>query len=164
MDVINAYHEDVSESRDAFWIFTLFQWFGFILAMLIIKGIPDVPKEVEIQLKRTEFITSKLIELFPSDGSLDNHLDNELPNEGSGGFNKQSESYMFTAKRATGGAGSVMSEGGFSGENTTTTRKRNDSSSNGSLSKLSPPSIDVGEDVCRNFTSHEYASETTPLL
>lgn len=66
MDVINKYNADGTETRHGFWLFTLFQWCGFLFAVIIIKAIPDVAEEVEIQLKRTEFFRKRLEELFPA--------------------------------------------------------------------------------------------------
>jgi len=50
-----------------FWVFIIFQWVCFSLQAIIIQVIPDVPEEIEIQLQRTEFIVSKLVDKKPDD-------------------------------------------------------------------------------------------------
>lgn len=49
------------------WVFVSFQWFCFIAQYIIQELIPDVPLEVEIQMKRSKFITDKLIQNIPDD-------------------------------------------------------------------------------------------------
>jgi len=44
------------------WVFILFQWVCFSLQSVLMALVPDIPEEVEVQLKRTEFINLKVIE------------------------------------------------------------------------------------------------------
>eukprot|EP01039_Chlorochromonas_danica_P003789 gene3789-4139_t len=49
------------------WIFIGFQWTLIGMQFLVEQMIPDVPEEVEIQIKRQEFITAKLIDHIPDE-------------------------------------------------------------------------------------------------
>ena len=50
-----------------FWLFLGIQWFIFSMQSLLRYLIPDVPAPVAIQLQRSDFITSKVIDLTPDD-------------------------------------------------------------------------------------------------
>lgn len=54
-----------------YWIFILFQWVCFILQVIIMEAIPDVPEDIDIQLQRTEFIVKKLIDKVADDDDND---------------------------------------------------------------------------------------------
>ena len=53
-----------------FWVFIGFQWGCFVLQSLIMSAIPDIPEEVNIQIQRTDFITSKILEKQPDEPEL----------------------------------------------------------------------------------------------
>eukprot|EP00752_Nemacystus_decipiens_P016452 g14707.t1 len=44
------------------WLFILFQWVAFIFMAAIGATVPDVPEDVTIQLQRTKFLSSKIID------------------------------------------------------------------------------------------------------
>lgn len=50
-----------------FWIFIAFQWACFTLQGAIVALIPDVPEEIDIQMKRREFICGKVIDQIADD-------------------------------------------------------------------------------------------------
>jgi anoctamin-10/anoctamin-7 len=58
------------------WMFIGFQWFCFICQFIIQYAIPDEPLDVQIQIKRGEFIVNKLIRrtLDDTDEVADNQL------------------------------------------------------------------------------------------
>eukprot|EP00599_Poterioochromonas_sp_BG-1_P012741 CAMPEP_0173157600 /NCGR_PEP_ID=MMETSP1105-20130129/15730_1 /TAXON_ID=2985 /ORGANISM="Ochromonas sp., Strain BG-1" /LENGTH=64 /DNA_ID=CAMNT_0014075113 /DNA_START=1257 /DNA_END=1447 /DNA_ORIENTATION=- len=51
------------------WIFIGFQYVLFSCQFIAEKVIPDVPEEVEIQIARNEFITSKIIDKTPDENT-----------------------------------------------------------------------------------------------
>lgn len=53
--------------RSRFWIFVVFQWLVFGLQQVIMAAIPDIPDEIEIQIRRMKFITSKVIDEVPDE-------------------------------------------------------------------------------------------------
>jgi len=52
------------------WLFIAFQYVCFLSQGMIMGIIPDEPEEREIQLKRTEFLTSKIIDLVDDDEDI----------------------------------------------------------------------------------------------
>jgi hypothetical protein len=56
------------------FIFIGFQWFCYTLQFLLMEAIPDIPEEVIIQHKRSDFIVSKVIDKIADD------LTSEIPN------------------------------------------------------------------------------------
>lgn len=52
------------------WIFIGFQWTLIGMQFLVEEMIPDVPEEVEIQIKRQEFISAKLIDRIPDEEQI----------------------------------------------------------------------------------------------
>jgi hypothetical protein len=49
------------------WLFISFQYVCFLSQGMLMAVIPDEPEERQIQIKRTEFITSKVIDLVDDD-------------------------------------------------------------------------------------------------
>jgi hypothetical protein len=58
MDSISA----VLPLETLLWIFILFQWACFTLQAILMALVPDIPEDVEIQLKRIDYINSRVIE------------------------------------------------------------------------------------------------------
>eukprot|EP00904_Undaria_pinnatifida_P001459 jgi/Undpi1/11313/HiC_scaffold_30.g13611.m1 len=49
------------------WLFILFQWTAFLFMAALRAMVPDVPEDVTIQLERTEFLSSKIIDQVPDE-------------------------------------------------------------------------------------------------
>jgi len=60
----NVWHPSTSFSS-RLWAFFLFQAFLYSLLFCVRRLIPDVPKDVELQMQRTAFFTSKAIDKIP---------------------------------------------------------------------------------------------------
>ena len=58
MNVVNDYNS----SEGGFWFFTLFQWMGFLLQYIFWAYIDDIPPDVAVQLKRTEFLRNQIFD------------------------------------------------------------------------------------------------------
>lgn len=76
MDVLNNY-----SPYARLWIFIGYQWVLFTAMFASEYFVPDIPGEIEIQLKRQEFIVSKVIEGLPDEdedllGSIEADLGN----------------------------------------------------------------------------------------
>lgn len=66
MDLLGHYRVAVQ-----YWVFVLFQWVCFSLQVVVMFVIPDIPEAVRIQLRRTHFIVSKLIDKLADEDSSD---------------------------------------------------------------------------------------------
>lgn len=66
--------------RARFWIFVGFQWVCFALQGLVSVWVSEESEEVSVQLQRTEFIVSKVLDQTPDDAAgYDPHVDFTMP-------------------------------------------------------------------------------------
>lgn len=77
-------------------LFIGFQWTMVMVQLIVSEVVPDVPDEVEIQIKRQEFIRSKLLDKVEDDDLDEAELERMNTTSTTGGAPLEEHSHIYT--------------------------------------------------------------------